>query len=230
MAEIFQNPGQESKTASFYGAAASVCAHTALVFALLWTWHHPPMHLKPASASQGTTTRLALRTNGTGQRPVKKSVEVVAPHNHQLFLPNIAQILVQKSIAAAPAPTPTVAKSEQPVSSKQLADKAKQGATTDISSSGDDFYTLHIALQQYAPRPKVDLSALPGGKEGDVILDATIDAQGKIEDLKVISTLGEHIDQQVIAVVRTWVFTPATRDGTPVASVQELHFHYGPRA
>jgi protein TonB len=34
------------------------------------------------------------------------------------------------------------------------------------------------------------------------------------------------VEQQVIATVQTWTFTPATRNGTPIASEQELLFHY----
>jgi protein TonB len=30
----------------------------------------------------------------------------------------------------------------------------------------------------------------------------------------------------VIATIRQWTFNPANRDGHPIASEQELHFHY----
>jgi protein TonB len=59
-----------------------------------------------------------------------------------------------------------------------------------------------------------------------VVLDALIDAQGKVAKLSVTRSLGANVDQQVIATVQTWTFTPATRNGTPIASEQELLFHY----
>jgi protein TonB len=40
------------------------------------------------------------------------------------------------------------------------------------------------------------------------------------------SGLGPAIDENVIATVQQWTFHPATKDGQPVASEQELHFHY----
>jgi protein TonB len=38
--------------------------------------------------------------------------------------------------------------------------------------------------------------------------------------------LGQPIDDVVIATVKQWSFAPATRNGVPIPSEQELHFHY----
>ena len=85
---------------------------------------------------------------------------------------------------------------------------------------------INIALVSYFPTPKPDLSTLPRGTKGDVILDIVIDTTGKIADIKMTSGLGHGIDENVIATVQQWTFHPATKDGQPVASEQELHFHY----
>jgi periplasmic protein TonB len=85
---------------------------------------------------------------------------------------------------------------------------------------------INIALVSYFPTPKPDLSTLPRGTKGDVILDIVIDTTGKIADIKMTSGLGHGIDENVIATVQQWTFRPATKDGQPVASEQELHFHY----
>jgi protein TonB len=65
--------------------------------------------------------------------------------------------------------------------------------------------------------------------QGDVIVDITINSDGKIGDLTVLKTVGYGIEASVINTVRTWTFQPATRDGVPVASVQELLFHFDRR-
>ncbi|HEY4010865.1 MAG TPA: energy transducer TonB, partial [Acidobacteriaceae bacterium] len=85
---------------------------------------------------------------------------------------------------------------------------------------------ISIALVQFHPRPQPDLSTLTPGASGDVVLDALIDAQGHIAHLSIAKSLGPSVDQQVIATVQTWTFTPATRNGAPIASEQELLFHY----
>jgi protein TonB len=104
-------------------------------------------------------------------------------------------------------------------------------AVTPDSSSGSDSWgsgSIQIALTTYSPSPAPDLSVLPRGVQGDVVVDVTIDPSGKVADLAVLHTLGYGIESSVIGTLKTWTFRPATKDGTPIASVQELHFHFGP--
>ena len=88
--------------------------------------------------------------------------------------------------------------------------------------SGD----VSIALLSYFPEPKPDLSQLPHGSHGDVVLDVVIDAEGHIAKLTMARGLGYGVDESVIATVQTWTFHPATRNVQPVPSEQELLFHY----
>jgi len=94
------------------------------------------------------------------------------------------------------------------------------------SESGLGEGEIKIALQTYFPFPKPNLSSLPHGTKSDVILDAVIDEHGNVAGLTVVKGLGEPIDDEVIATVKQWTFSPATRNGTPIPSEQELHFHY----
>jgi protein TonB len=99
------------------------------------------------------------------------------------------------------------------------------------SSSGSDSWgsgSIQIALTTYSPSPAPDLSVLPHGVQGDVVVDVTIDPSGKVADLAVLHSLGYGIETSVIGTLRTWTFRPATKDGNPISSVQELHFHFGP--
>jgi protein TonB len=99
------------------------------------------------------------------------------------------------------------------------------------STSGSDSWgsgAVQIALTTYSPSPAPDLSVLPHGVQGDVVVDVTIDPTGKVAELAVLHTLGYGIESSVIGTLKTWTFRPATKDGTPIASVQELHFHFGP--
>ena len=96
----------------------------------------------------------------------------------------------------------------------------------DAVKSGVGEGNISIALQKYFPYPKPDLSSMPHGTSGDVILDAVIDEHGEISGLTLLKGLGDPIDRNVIATVQQWSYTPAMKDGVPVASEQELHFHY----
>lgn len=125
--------------------------------------------------------------------------------------------LASDTLTSAP-DTPTVAKSSPPSSAPD------QIQGSDSWGNGN----VQIAFTTYSPSPAPDLSGLPHGMQGDVVLDVTINAQGKVSDLAVLKTLGYGIESSVMNTVRTWTFRPATKDGVPIASVQELHFHYGP--
>jgi protein TonB len=109
------------------------------------------------------------------------------------------------------------------VQTSEPASKTGVGAAAESGLGEGD---ITIALQSYFPYPKPDLSALPHGTRGDVVLNAVIDENGKIKELTLIKGLGSPIDQQVIATVEKWTYTPAMRRGVPVPSEQELHFHY----
>jgi protein TonB len=94
------------------------------------------------------------------------------------------------------------------------------------SSSGLGDGNIRIALQKYFPYPKPSLATMSRGSAGDVILHVVIDEHGKITEMTLLQGLGPAIDDAVIQTVNQWTYTPATKDGVPVPSVEELHFHY----
>ena len=83
-----------------------------------------------------------------------------------------------------------------------------------------------LAMASFYPDPKPDLSVLPHGTKGDVVIDIVIDEEGKVVDTKVDQGLGHGVDDAVMAVLQTWTFWPATKAGKPVASAQQLLFHF----
>jgi periplasmic protein TonB len=96
------------------------------------------------------------------------------------------------------------------------------------SSGGDPSgeADVSVAMADFYPAPKPDLSVLPHGTRGDVVIDIVIDEDGKVVDTEVDQGLGHGVDEAVIEVVQTWTFTPATKSGKPVPSKQQLLFHF----
>jgi periplasmic protein TonB len=127
----------------------------------------------------------------------------------------------QKQGPARPQPVKTTVEKAKQLSQPAVA--AVDGNAGEGSLGDGD---MSIALVQFHPRPEPDLSTLPPGTSGDIVLDALIDAQGRIAHLSVSRSLGPSVDEQVIATVQQWTFTPAMRNGTPIASEQEILFHY----
>jgi protein TonB len=132
------------------------------------------------------------------------------------------------SPGGAPKPAPTPIKSAKtkikvPPTVATLASvdhSAAQGG--DARGAGN----VTVALATFFPNPKPDLTQLPRGTHGDVIIDVVIDEQGKIVKTEVAQSMGQGIDDTVLAAIQTWTFKPATKDGVPVPSEQELLFHY----
>ncbi|WP_047497181.1 TonB family protein [Terriglobus sp. TAA 43] len=139
----------------------------------------------------------------------------------------------QESAAASSAPkksapakvkTPTIAKVAPAPVPEAKPETEKGDGSSGVSALGSG--NVRIAIVKVFPRPAPDLSSLPRGKGGNVIMDAVIDAHGTITKLTLEQGLGDPIDQQVMATVRGWSFDPATRDGQPIASEQEIVLHY----
>jgi len=95
-------------------------------------------------------------------------------------------------------------------------------------SSGDPSgeADVTLAMANFYPSPKPDLSVLPHGTRGDVVIDIVIDEDGKVVDTHLDQGLGHGLDEAVMAVLQTWTFYPATKAGKPVASEQQLLFHF----
>lgn len=158
---------------------------------------------------------------------------------HNLVLSYLPGRAPAQSIAAAAKTPPAVAKAQpvlpkpkkiepkpetatSPNANSQVSDHPDAVSGADALGSGD----INIALAKFFPAPRPDLAPMPRGAKGDVVIDVTIDEHGKISELKLVSGIEPTIDQTVIATIRGWVFNPANRDGQPIASEQELRFHY----
>lgn len=82
------------------------------------------------------------------------------------------------------------------------------------------------AFPTYFPRPAVaDRSLLPA-VERKIIVDVSISAQGGVTDEKLVQGLGNSLDQIVLNTVKTWRFQPATRNGTAIASAEQIVFPF----
>lgn len=61
------------------------------------------------------------------------------------------------------------------------------------------------------------------GKQGNVIVEAVIDTSGNVRDVRVLSRpLGLGLEDSAMNAVKQWRFSPATRNGKPVAVYFQL--------
>jgi periplasmic protein TonB len=117
------------------------------------------------------------------------------------------------------------------------ADVVRVGDTSDkLAHAGSPFGSLYEAmaagrevrpaLPTNFPDPPIVRSELAPEIQGDVIVEVTIDAFGDVIETRLLSGVGHGIDEEVVATVRSWRFKPATIDGVPIPSKQDVHFHF----
>jgi len=212
----------------FSRTAFSALVHALLLFSVARVLRDAaPVRVLLPGTMKGT--RIDLTYN-----PGRAPVPAIKP-DRQPALPSSAPVL-KASTAPEPPPVDHAALAElsrphlPPLRQSATVTNSPASPAPDNTAGSDSFGSgdVQIALSTYSPRPRPDLSTLPRGTEGDVVLDVTIDPTGKVADLQILRGLGYGVENKVMETVRTWKFHPATRDGVAVASVQELHFHFGP--
>lgn len=133
-----------------------------------------------------------------------------------------AKTPVRRPTPASQLPSPTPAPPVVSVATTPAPEHTDAASGAD--SLGDADITIALVVQHPTPQP--DLSRLPLGTSGDVVVDVVIDKNGRIAEFTLARGLGHGVDQTVLATIQQWTFQPATRNGVPVPSEQELLFHY----
>ena len=88
------------------------------------------------------------------------------------------------------------------------------------------FYPGHkfqLPLRQSGDIPHISRDQVPPHYEQIVLVDATIDTQGKVADARIVAGMVEPAIQRILlAAVREFKYTPATRDDVPIPSQVEI--------
>jgi TonB family protein len=208
------NPMIPKRRATMLGS--SVAAH--LLF-LAWVLHSPaPIFVSPSSVMQGDY--------GAGLQyiyfPGRPEVSEQPPRRAHLTWSHSAKNV--KSLNKTP-----------PVSKVESDTEITAALAPNERPAGSPYGSLYYgkatgsevrpALPIVARDPAIG-SDLMGEIAGDVVVEVTIDERGKIVELKLIQSLAQPIDQLVLAAVGNWQFLPATRNGTPIPSKQDVYYHF----
>lgn len=74
--------------------------------------------------------------------------------------------------------------------------------------------------------PQYTEEARKEGVQGVVVLLATINEQGLVDDIEVVKGLSLGLTENAIEALKQWTFEPATLDGEPVAVFYNLTFNF----
>lgn len=111
-----------------------------------------------------------------------------------------------------------------------------------ISKMRDRFEAFNLPVL-FEPRPKTGKvlpsiiqstdaaytqAALKAGIHGNVYLGITIEADGSVHDVRVLSGLGYGLDESAVKALKTWEFEPALQDGIPIKFRGAVEFSFSP--
>ena len=197
-----------------YALSGSAAIH--ILVLTIMCWPAAPLFVRPIEIAHGE--------GGTA-----------TPVSIPLYVPSDLQVAAQNQQALLSLPTPTHRKPQKSRLKKRtnVLDKEKSsgdaeagsmlGSGYDGPASGDEIKpALPVTFQDL----KIPRSELPSGVQGDVIVEITIDAQGIVIEERLLQGLGHGVDERVIAALRDWRFRPATRNGVPIPSKHDVHFHF----
>lgn len=74
--------------------------------------------------------------------------------------------------------------------------------------------------------PEYSPEALSQHIQGTVVLQITVDENGRAADVTVISPLGFGLDEAALAAVEQWEFTPGMKDGKPVKVMATIQVNF----
>ena len=130
----------------------------------------------------------------------------------------------QSNASAQPSSTPVLQSSlVQPVSLAAV--KAADDATANSTSVRVSTYTPPKRIRTAAIEAEAAMFRQNQFQDCTVVVDMTVDASGKPEDLKVEKSGGELTDKVVLAAVSQYRYAPATLNGQPVATPVKIEYN-----
>lgn len=216
MVTLFSGSRQPDRKVGNLSLVGSVLLH-ALVLGLICL-RPAPIFVKAsqiAHGHHGPSTVLYFTAPGNQQTLVAERPKPVSARIHLPVKPKTsfnARITNQKDVQPQNIEPPSPVAAGSPSSSDLY------GAVTGVD--------VRPAIETTLLDPPVSRAEIPPGVEGDVIVEITIDEQGSVTDAKLLRGLGYGIDEKILATVRNWHYRPATRDGVPIPSKYDAHWHF----
>jgi len=205
--------------------AASAALHVLLLAALLYrpgAQILSPSSLMAGEYRGGSVTRLywvsaAAQRADYHPRPSKDRSRIALRRPPKITLPVPSEAPVQNEEAEANA---------EPAANSLPPPGSPFGMSEDGSLTGQE---IRPALPVATSDPAVTSDDLRGGLQGNEVVEITIDAMGNIVKKVVVQSLGPAVDAKVLAALENWRFRPATRNGVPIPSKQDVYYHFPPR-
>jgi protein TonB len=85
-----------------------------------------------------------------------------------------------------------------------------------------DAREMEAPVRLEAPLPAYTEPARRARREGDVVLEAVIDLEGRVREARVLQSLGFGLDEAALLALADWRFEPARKAGRPIPVIYRL--------
>jgi TonB family protein len=220
MRSLFQNE-ERSQVHISQSAGLSIALHGLLLAAIVAASirvHHAVI-FRPMV--QGSSQQIAVVAVSRGALASVLAAESAAlPEKSQV--PRTSPPRRLNPIPAKPAPALAAPQAARNQPGQPASGKTNPGVT----GQGSDAQSMYPAYPTISPSPQVrDRSLLPQTSQ-KVVIDVNLGADGRVQQTKLVSGLGNALDQLVLDTVQGWQFHPAMLNGQPVPSSMELVFPF----
>jgi TonB family protein len=167
-------------------------------------------------------------TRAAAPEPDKKKVYVVQQVRFKPPPPQKQQEIPKPKAKKVPIPDPTPDEPEPirtPDEIEQTVDLPETDIVFDIPEGpppSEPEGPIHVGgdvkapVKSYSPQPAYTEIARKARVQGVVIVQAIIDKQGSVTNVKVLKGLPMGLDKAAVDSIKTWKFEPATLNGKPV--------------
>jgi TonB family protein len=219
MRSLFQDEKQ-SRLRSARTAGLSIAIHGLMLgLIMIGTIHlHRTVIFQPMT--KGSVSSVSMIAISRGAMAAALTQQNVTPEKNALSRPKSVHrpnVMPAKSTPASRSPEPS-----RPSTELAATGKSNPGVT----GQGSDSQSMYPAYPTVSPSPQVrDRSLLPPTDQ-KIIVDVNLGADGQVQEARLVSGLGNALDQVVLDTVRGWQFHPAMLNGGPVPSSMELVFPF----
>jgi outer membrane biosynthesis protein TonB len=181
-------------------------------------WHAEKVHIVPQKYTtvQELSGPAHLSFNSTNSKPTK---------------PHASPFHVHRSTRQPRVPQPGTAAGV--ASAQTLLEHAKQGTAAIMLSlkfrqvyGFSPTHDYQLAFRTAGEMPSISAADLPPRFEQYVIVEVTIDVDGRVADERIVAGMVEPpIAQKLLSAIREFKYSPAKRDGVPIPSQLDIVIH-----
>lgn len=172
---------------------------------------------------------------GTRDREFFRGEAGTTPAGAPVDLAPLPAPLAHNSSVGMPAPAEDGGSTPPPVAPPPAAQQAAPAPSAPAPAPAEEAASIRVLesppqrIPELSPAPEYPASALRAGESGSVLLDVSVDAQGRVTSVRIARRSGSRaLDRAAVRAVEQWRFTPATVNGEAVAGQVQVPIDFMP--